>query len=192
MSFPKKAAVLVLALSLGLFGCTTFGGKSSTAPVDSQDPAPSYDRGSGNTYYDFDDVLIPKEMTMQKDDSFVIETPYAKSGVMVFKGKVERLSLTKFFINNMARDGWSMRSAFKSSRTILIFEKPQKFCIVSITDGSYTTSMEVWVAPSTGTRLDLGQGASLSSPAQMDEPAPRIEPMPAPAGSGLEEKGLNQ
>jgi len=66
---------------------------------------------------------------------------------MVFTGRVEIKSLTDYFINNMAKDNWDLRCAFKSNRTILVFEKPDRYCIVNVTDEHFTTLLEIWVAP---------------------------------------------
>lgn len=101
-------------------------------------------------YYDFDDILVPKEMDLLTKESFILETPSSKSGVMVFRGKVEISSLTNFFINNMMKDNWQLRSAFKSQRTILVFEKPDRYCVINITDDKFYTFLEIWVAPRSG------------------------------------------
>ncbi|MGE4297452.1 MAG: hypothetical protein AB7E47_05420 [Desulfovibrionaceae bacterium] len=185
-SIHLACSILIL---LALVGCTTLTGSSSTTKKTTPPPVGATTSSqSGNYYYDFDDVLIPKEMSLDADETFIMETTSEKVGVMVFDGRVERLSLTKRIIDNMTTNGWTMRSAFKSPRSILIFEKPGRFCIVSITDGHYTTHMEIWVAPSTGvapappaTTFAPGQpGAALEPPVQ-------IQPL-----ESLPEQGLTQ
>jgi len=132
--------ILALLLLLMTVSCAQMNQGATTAP-------PPPEQESADYYYDFDDILVPKEMELQNNDSFILETPTLKSGVMVFKGKVEITSLTNFFINNMMKDNWQLRSAFKSNRTILVFEKMDRYCIMNITDDKFTTLLEIWVSP---------------------------------------------
>ena len=57
-------------------------------------------------YYDFGDVLIPRELNLNAKSSFIYQTSGFITGVLVFESKVERLSLIDFFSNNMAKDNW--------------------------------------------------------------------------------------
>jgi hypothetical protein len=54
----------------------------------------------------------------------------------------------------MPKDGWHATSSFKYGRYIIGFEKPNKDCIISITDGSFKTGLQIWVnerkAPTSG------------------------------------------
>lgn len=137
--------ILILMLLLSTVSCAQMqtGGASDNEPG----AVPATTAEESDFYYDFDDILVPKEMELQTKDSFILETPSMKSGVMVFEGKVEVVSLTNFFINNMMKDNWQMRSAFKSNRTILVFEKMNRYCIMNITDDKFTTLLEIWVSP---------------------------------------------
>ncbi len=140
----------LITLFLILTSCAQMQGSGSSDPEPQagvEPQAATEYQGNTDFYYDFDDILVPKEMELQTADSFVLETPDAKHGVMVFSGKVEMLSLTNFFINNMMKDNWVLLSAFKSKRTILLFEKPSKYCVVNITDGKFKTLLEIWVSP---------------------------------------------
>ena len=69
---------------------------------------------------------------------------------MVLKGAVELGSLIDFFENNMARDNWRAVSTFKSPRTLLLFQKENRWCVINITDDKYSTHVEIWVAPTVG------------------------------------------
>ena len=99
------------------------------------------------TYYDFGDVLVPKKLKLDTQSSFVYRTSDMSAGVLVFKGRIEAASLTDFFENNMARDNWQLVSTFKSPRTLLLFKKENRWCIIHINDGGYNTQVEIWVAP---------------------------------------------
>lgn len=135
------------------------GNRDADAPSGAEPQEAAEYQGNTDFYYDFDDILVPKEMELQSADSFILETPEAKHGVMVFSGKVEVLSLTNFFINNMMKDNWVLLSAFKSKRTILLFEKPSRYCVINITDDKFKTFLEIWVSP------HQGSGSQIISPA---------------------------
>jgi len=102
-------------------------------------------------YYDFGDVLIPREMKLDAKSSFVYQTAGFTAGVLVFKGRAELKSLADFFGNNMAKDNWQAVSTFKSPRTLLLFQKETRWCVINITEGSFNTLVEIWVAPFTRT-----------------------------------------
>lgn len=135
--------LLLLFVLIFLTSCSTkyFGGGSENSEPEI---TPS---GSANYYYDFDDVLVPREMELQPHASFVVETPGVKAGMLVFKGRVDPVSLTSFFTNNMLKDGWQMSSQFRYQRAIMVFTKPDRDCIINILDGRFSTSMEIWIAP---------------------------------------------
>ncbi len=137
-------AVVLLAGILAISGCTALETKSS-------EPSPAAsatkDEGPVPLYYDFGDVLVPSELKINKKTSFVFQTPGLSAGVLSLKGRVEGSSLIAFFENNMAKDAWKKVSSFKSPRTILMFQKENRWCVINITDGDFNTSVEIWVAP---------------------------------------------
>lgn len=100
-------------------------------------------------YYDFDDILVPKDMKLIADDSLLFETPSVKAGVLLFEGRVEPMSLFNFFINNMPKDNWELRSYFKYGRYIMVYEKPDRDCVISLNERSLTTQLQIWVTPRT-------------------------------------------
>ena len=114
-----------------LFGSWTSKQKSRKTPV----------------YHDFEDVLVPSELKIDKRSSFVYHTPGFSGGVLSLKGRVESNSLIAFFESNMLRDNWRMISSFKSPRTIILFHKESKWCVISISEKEFSTYVEIWVAP---------------------------------------------
>ncbi|MDQ1330297.1 MAG: hypothetical protein QG578_560 [Thermodesulfobacteriota bacterium] len=100
------------------------------------------------SYYDFGDVLIPNELKIDTDSSFVYKAPGFSGGVLALSGRVEIGSLTTFFEENMAKDNWKLISTFKSPRTVMLFQKQNRWCVINITDGDFSTDVEIWVAPS--------------------------------------------
>lgn len=115
-------------------------------------PPPQVAQETRNTesaifHHGFDDILVPREMELQPRLSFIFEGPQVKAGVLVFKGRVDPVSLTNFFVNNMLKDGWQLSSSFKYRRTILVFTKPDRDCIINIIDDRFSTTLEIWIAP---------------------------------------------
>ncbi len=99
-------------------------------------------------YYDFDDILIPKELKIVNDSTVLVSTPSYTSGIMTLRGRVEKRSLTAFFINNMEKDNWNRVSQIKSpASTIMIFRKPVKWAVITIRDNDFYTYVEIGVSP---------------------------------------------
>ncbi|MDM8522661.1 hypothetical protein QUF80_04745 [Desulfococcaceae bacterium HSG8] len=134
--------VTVIALVLPMTGCS--GSKLSKAFAPRQTVK---SKKSASMYYDFGDVLIPTELKKDKGSSFIYKTRGFAGGVLSLKGRVEMNSLTNFFSSNMARDNWRLISYFKSPRTIMLFHKENRWCVISISEGDFSTRAEIWVAP---------------------------------------------
>ena len=136
---------LIIAMIVSIGGC------SSLTKKDDKATAPSVKSSSGvpALYYDFGDVLVPKELKVDKRSSFIYQTEGFSAGVLVLNGRIETSSLISFFENNMAKDNWQMLSSFKSERTMLLFQKAHRWCVMNITDERFSTYVEIWVAPTT-------------------------------------------
>ena len=103
--------------------------------------------GPAPIYYDFEDILIPVELSLVKKKSFVYSTRAFTAGVLVFEGRVTSDSLANFFTSSMATDGWVLKSSFRYGRVILNFDKGERSCLISIEESALKTQVEVWVAP---------------------------------------------
>jgi hypothetical protein len=153
MTDLRRFRVLV-GISVLLFVFAVVAGcaktKSSGTALEEAEPAATEpDNTPTPLYYDFDDVLVPSELKVDKKGSFVYHTNEFTAGVLVLKGRVEINSLIRFFDNNMAKDNWRLMSSFKSPRTILFFTKANRSCIINITEQRFDTEVEIWVAPTT-------------------------------------------
>jgi hypothetical protein len=138
-SFGKL--VFGLSLMVMLCACTTTGSTSAgTEPVggtSSEYQEPDY-------YYDFDDILIPKEIKYAEDESYKLDNAKFRAAIMKFKGRVEVLELVQYFINNMSKDNWTLISNNKAGKlSVLNFEKFNKSCVIQVDDsfGSATTTI---------------------------------------------------
>ncbi len=143
----KRLSAVILGFVIAMV--LSAGGCSSLTQKDDTTTAPSAKTGSGvpALYYDFGDVLVPKELKVDKKSSFIYKTEGFSAGVLVLKGRIETSSLISFFESNMAKDGWKILSSFKSGRTMLLFQKAHRWCVMNITDERFNTYVEIWVAP---------------------------------------------
>lgn len=126
---------------LGLSGCASMKGNATDA-----DAEVSANKNEP-LYYDFGDVLVPRQMKVDKNASFVFRTPGLSAGVLSMKGRVDGHSMITFFETNMANDNWSLVSAFKSFRNIMLFKKESRWCVINITEKKFSTYLEIWVSP---------------------------------------------
>jgi hypothetical protein len=136
-----------------LIGCTALSSdteSTSTAPepvARAEEDVPQY--------LDFDDILIPSEMQLDRDETYIVKSAGFTAGILSLKARVETASLIAFFENNMKKDNWQMVSQFKSPRTMMLFHKQSRLCLIDITEGTYYTTAKIWVAP---VRSDIDSG----------------------------------
>ncbi|EPR44016.1 putative lipoprotein [Desulfovibrio sp. X2] len=125
-------------LVLGLSACSMKSADLGSGPGSGTDSGGKAE--DVNYYYDFDDILIYKDLTYDVKDSTVIESPDFKIGFQVFNGRVENLSLVNFFLENMAKDGWKNIYVMKSKSSELIFEKPRERCTIRVIDENFANT----------------------------------------------------
>jgi len=149
----KRTFILLCALML-LASCSTLPFTSQgqhSEPQQAAEPREASLEGpqkqQSSQYYDFEDILIPQEMKLDPQQSIIFHTPGVKAGVLFFEGRVEPVSLFNFFANNMSKDNWTLRSFFKYGRYMMVFEKPDKDCVLAIKDRRFNTLLQVWVTP---------------------------------------------
>jgi len=143
-----KGSIVIMAVILMLFtGCSTLK-KDDQATATTTAPAT---RKDAPVYHDFDDVLIPKELKKERDDSFVYRTAGFTVGVLSLKARVDVGTLIVFFEKNMPKDNWRMISEFKSPRTMMLYQKENRWAVIEINEGTYYTSVKIWVAPTMST-----------------------------------------
>ncbi|MBF0202994.1 MAG: hypothetical protein HQK67_01480 [Desulfamplus sp.] len=117
-------------------------------------------------YYDFEDVLVPKDLKIDNSSTVVVSTPGQTSGILTLKGRIDKTSLLKFFNSNMQKDNWNIVSQIRSpSATILVFQKISRCAVITLRDKGYYTYAEIGVAPSVGqTSSDAMSMPSYSNP----------------------------
>ncbi len=110
-------------------------------------PQSAPDISSRAQYYDFDDIQIPRELSLNKKKSLVYGSGPSKVGILIFSGRVEASSLASFFQNNMQNDGWRMLSVFKHRDYLIPFVKGDRVCVITILDNMWSTVAEVRIGP---------------------------------------------
>lgn len=133
---PGVATILFLVI-LMLPGCMTSRKGVEPSPVSVKETRASY--------YDFEDILVPSELSLDKKNSLVFTAGRSKVGVLLFSGRVEPSSLATFFQNNMQKDGWTLLSSFQYRQYLLIFRKDERACVITITEKTFSTAAEIRV-----------------------------------------------
>jgi len=96
---------------------------------------------------EFEDVLVPRDMVVDRDTSFVYRGTGQPMGLLRMSGRVDANSLTRFFKTNMPNDGWQVVSELRAPQSLLMYQKGKRMCVILIEDGSFQTFADVWVVP---------------------------------------------
>ena len=138
------ALALAVILAAGLLaGCYLIESKPDSATAaDDQGRA-----GAMGRYYDFDDIQVPTKLKLNKDKSVLFRAGTLTAGMLFVSENVEVEGLISFFIDSMNRDNWTLKSSYKYPRAMLFFAKASKTCVIVITEHTFATDVEIWVAP---------------------------------------------
>ncbi len=153
--FMKLALIGIFIVSLSACGGNPFAAKpqEATAPPEGQKT-----KKTTAIYHDFEDVLIPLELSVVKGRTVIVSTPGFTSGILTLKGRVERRSLFNFFNSNMQKDNWNVISQIKSpGTTIMVFQKSSRTSVITIRDEQVYTYVEVGVAPTVTGPADVSE-----------------------------------
>jgi len=103
-------------------------------------------------FYDFPDIPIPHELSLRSDDSYIYQEGQIRAGFLTLRGRVDLSSVVNFFQLALPREGWTPKGGFRYLRSVLIFEKPGKTCVINMYEKLFYTYVEIYVAP-TGERI---------------------------------------
>ena len=137
---------LLLLVAIGLCSCASAPWESSPMGGGTATSAPA-STPAMPVSYDFPDVQIPAELELVPKDSYVFQGSKTKAGLLVFKGRVEARSVLDFFQVSMPRENWQFKGGFRYKKSILVFEKPEKICLVNVHEGWIYTYVEVYLTP---------------------------------------------
>ncbi|MBW1982972.1 MAG: hypothetical protein JRJ12_17370 [Deltaproteobacteria bacterium] len=99
------------------------------------------------TSHEFPDVPVPRELTMDQRQSFVYSAPGLATGLMVYDGNVDYDSLVQFFQRELRAQGWNLQATLKYPRTMLLYHKDDRICLITMRTGTFKVHVEIWVAP---------------------------------------------
>ncbi|MFZ7124789.1 MAG: hypothetical protein ACOWWM_01375 [Desulfobacterales bacterium] len=141
---------ILAAVMLLVAGCSSLAGTRTGADSDTAAAATP----SPTVYHDFNDVLLPSELKVDADRTYIVQGSGMSIGVLTLKGWVERDSLIQFFRVGMERDNWQIMTSFKSPKkttgSILVFSKENRMAVITIREGLIYTSVEIAVSPIAG------------------------------------------
>ncbi len=98
-------------------------------------------------FYDFKDVPVPPDFILIDKESSVLQTSSFKTGVLVFKGRANYNSVVDFYMNAMLRENWKLKGSARYSHSIMVFEKPEKICVINVYTKFMYTYLEIYVLP---------------------------------------------
>lgn len=132
---------------ISVSGCGLFKGSSAPEQAHSSSQ-PEVENKPVALYHDFEDVLVPEELTIIKDRTVVVSTPGFRSGILTLRGRVESNSLYNFFSVNMEKDNWEVISRIKAPEIIImVFQKATRCAVISIREEHIYTYVEIGIAP---------------------------------------------
>lgn len=129
-SFSGKCCAVLLMLGV-LGGCGNKSGNVVATPEDESDLA-----FVTTTVESYGDIELPIEMTLQAKQSMAMRTDSFQGGIHVYRGNVEMASLRDYIVASMRNSKWKMVGEATYNSVMLAFTKPNKTCMVVLSDGS--------------------------------------------------------
>ena len=86
---------------------------------------------------DIQDIILPGEMEWDREKSMTIKTESFRGGIWRYVGKVETISLKDFMTSSMQDNNWKQVGEAASSDIMLAFVKPNKTCMMVISEANY-------------------------------------------------------
>ena len=94
---------------------------------------------------EFEDIPVPKGLTLDLGKSTVIESPTVKAARLLYKGRVEPESLAVAFRTTLEANGWRHLSSMTSAEKGItqVYDKSGNSLQVMIYEGIYYTWVQV-------------------------------------------------
>ncbi|MDR2051610.1 MAG: hypothetical protein LBQ63_07570 [Deltaproteobacteria bacterium] len=96
-------------------------------------------------YSEFEDIPIPRQMDDCTETNVFSSRNNLKTGVQVFKGRVEAGSLLRTIQTYMDREGWVLLASTRGSNSLLLFDKGERYAVFHVLDGRFYTEMQIYV-----------------------------------------------
>lgn len=81
------------------------------------------------------DIILPTDLEYDIKKSMAIKTASFTGGIYHYTGRVEVNSLREFMTSSMANNKWKLVGEASNESTMLAFVKPNKTCLVTISEG---------------------------------------------------------
>ena len=148
------STVLALTSLVALTGCAEMGlGGGGSDQGRSSDPFASSSSQDNLSYRanEFPDVVIPSELSWDREKSMIVRTDSFAGGVLQYSGRVDMASLSDFFTSNMGKNGWKLGGSAKYKNILLAFVKPNKTCTIVLYEDKLLmrTLVSIYVAEDT-------------------------------------------
>ncbi|MEF2146496.1 MAG: hypothetical protein V3573_13710 [Desulfovibrionaceae bacterium] len=170
-----RLSLYATIFALLLFSASACATKSTASDTDPQQTQAASDSDAyqetyenPNYYYDFDDILVPRELSPIDDEKYVFDDPRFLAGFRIFTGRVIAEDVFNFFVNNMTKDNWTKKFSLKAEKSVLAFEKANKSCTIQIEDG-FKTRVTIFAIEF----KDLNSGSVGSVPMGMGQDLPQ-------------------
>ena len=100
---------------------------------------------------EFEDIPVPKGLAYVEGDSTIIESPTVKAAKLVYRGRVEQVSLGSAMRSTLETNGWRHVSTATVGEkgTTQVYEKPGNSLHVRVWEGWYYTYVELTASRTT-------------------------------------------
>jgi hypothetical protein len=94
---------------------------------------------------EFEDIPVPKGLVYLDGDSTIIESPTVKAAKLIYRGRVEPVSLGNAMRSTLEANGWRYVSSASTSEsgTTQVYDKPGNSLQVRLWEGWYYTYVEL-------------------------------------------------
>ena len=140
--------IIALTLMIALAGCQTFdriSGRNQSEPTASEETyedVPVDEPGLKlSTEQRFADVPLPVSVREDLDKTFVYESSSLQIGRMVYTSRATVNELVSFYIRECPIAGWNLQNVVQADGAELLFTKPGKRLIVSVSTASVSRGL---------------------------------------------------
>lgn len=96
---------------------------------------------------EFDDVMVPRDMEIDREASAVYRRDGASIGILRMSGRIDQSSLMRYFQNNLGNDGWRQISVMRAPQSLMVFQKANRMAVIALSEDYLTTYADLWVVP---------------------------------------------
>jgi len=96
---------------------------------------------------EFDDVLVPRDMDIDREASAIYRRDGASIGILRMSGRIDLSSLMRYFQNNLGNEGWRQLSVMRAPQSLMVFQKANRMAVIALSEDSLTTYADIWVVP---------------------------------------------